>query len=128
MYQKQWHACQEIANHTEKDKTLSLIHNAIKTGDWRIPQIEPFAKINNELSTHKDGNIFFKRTWIIPPVSLEHRALEIVHTGHQGITKMQMLLLHERHGFPRWIQKLRSLFKIALLAKLLEKNSTITNG
>ena len=44
--------CQEIANHTEKDKTLSLVRDTIKTGDWRNPQTEAFAKIKNELSTH----------------------------------------------------------------------------
>ena len=79
-------------NHTEKDKILSSVCDAIKTGDWRSPQIEAIAKIKNELSTHKDGNIFFKGTRIILPVSLEHQALEIAHTGHQGITKMKMLL------------------------------------
>ena len=84
--------CREIANHTEKDKTLSLVRDAIKTGDWRNPQIEVFAKIKNELSTHKDGNIFFKGTRIILPVSQEHKALEIAHTRKQGIIKMKMLL------------------------------------
>ena len=74
--------CQEVANHTEKDKTLSLVRDAIKTGDWRNPQIEAFAKIKNELSTHQDRNMFFKGTRIILPVSLEHQALEIAHTGH----------------------------------------------
>ena len=74
--------CQEIANHTEKDKTLGLVRDAIKTRDWRSPQTEAFFKIKNELSTHKDGTIFFKGTRIIRPVSLEHQALEVAHIGH----------------------------------------------
>ena len=92
--------CQEIANHTEKDKTLSLVRDAIKTGDWRNPQIEAFVRIKNELSTHKDENIVFKGARIILPASLEHQALEIAHTGYQGITKMKMFL-SEKTWFPK---------------------------
>ena len=55
-------------------QNMSLVRNAIKTGDLRNPQMEAFAKIKNELNTHKDGNIFFKGTRIILPVSLEHQA------------------------------------------------------
>ena len=85
--------CQEVANHTEKDKILSLVRDAIKTRDRQSPQIEAFAKIKNELSTHNNGRIILL-------VSLEHQALEIAHTGHQGITKMKMLL-REKTWFPK---------------------------
>ena len=96
---------------------MSLVR---KTEVWRSPQIEAFAKIKNEPSTHKDGNIFFKGTRIILPVSIEHQALEIAHTGHQGITKMKMLL-REKTWFPKMDAKVTEFVQNCIAYQIIGK-------
>ena len=87
------------------------------------------AKIKNQLSTHKDGNIFFKGTWIILPVSLEHQAFETAHAGHQGIAKMKMLL-REKTWFAKIDEKVAEFVQNCIACQIIEKRTatcTITN-
>ena len=83
----------EIREHTEKDPLLTSLKHTIMTG-WpetrsQCPsEIHGFWNYRDELSVH-DG-IILKGTRTVIPEALQPRVLNLIHTGHQGITKCRL--------------------------------------
>ena len=91
----------DIRAATATEPCLRYVCNQLTTGRWHDtcpPNIDhkeltPFYQIRNELSLTSDGSILLRGNHIIMPKSLQKRALELDHEGHQGLTKTGLLWL-----------------------------------
>ncbi|CAB4014957.1 115 kDa [Paramuricea clavata] len=70
--------------HTPKPITSS------QTNHWSDPEIQLYTNVKDELSVC-DG-LIIRGTRLVLPKSLHHQAIELAHTGHQGIVKTKRLL------------------------------------
>ena len=89
----------EVATKTAKDKTLTIVIQAILTNKWQCVEdgidkatFHTLHANRAKLSlAHKDS-IILKGHWIVLPEALQNRAVKIAHAGHQGIVKTVALL------------------------------------
>ncbi|XP_033104396.1 uncharacterized protein K02A2.6-like [Anneissia japonica] len=92
----------EIEHETAKDKTLQLCISAIKTNKWHTIQrqasgttkkdIESLFKLRDQLSVSVKNDILLRDHRIVIPKSLQQRAVDIAHEGHQGVIKTKQLV------------------------------------
>ena len=88
----------EVAMETQKDTTLQAIIKSIQTNQWYMNNTSDSKLFNtlyhcrSELSFNHNLNIILKGRQIILPQSLYAKAIEIAHSGHQGIVKTVALL------------------------------------
>ena len=92
----------EVAEATQADPVLRAVMEAVRTNRWyeaRCAEGLPLSPLyktlqNNsaELSLGNNDTILLKGDRIVLPSSLQCRAVEIAHAGHQGITKTVALL------------------------------------
>ncbi|GFN79604.1 Pol polyprotein, partial [Plakobranchus ocellatus] len=91
---------ENIESETLKDRTLQAVFTAIKTGNWtqtsnfQSLEKQTYDTLNrcaHELSVTETGLILKERR-IVLPFSLQDKAVQIAHSGHQGKTKTLSLL------------------------------------
>ena len=91
-----------VLEETKKDKTLSVITDAILSGNWSSAKanteedcdkktIQIMFQCRKELSVSAEG-VVLKGKQIVLPKSLHTTAVKLAHTGHQGIVKTLGLL------------------------------------
>ena len=64
---------------------MQKLAQAIQTNDWSDPAVKPYTNVKDELSVC-DG-LILRGTCLILPQTLQRQAIELTHTGHQGIIK-----------------------------------------
>ncbi|CAE1162672.1 unnamed protein product [Acanthosepion pharaonis] len=90
---------EEVAMETAKDKTLTAVIQALLTNKWYgidddvdKPTFQTLHANRAELSLAHNDSIVLKGRRIVLPKTLQSRAAQIAHTGHQGIVKSTALL------------------------------------
>ena len=100
----------EIRQATRVDPTLQAVFQAIQSNTWPQEQevkladvdmavFNSYRKVKTELSINHSNGILLRQHRIIMPESLQKRAIELAHEGHQGITKTKALI-REKIWFP----------------------------
>ena len=64
---------------------------SIKAGKWDNSESKPYLTVNDELSVTKE-RLVLRSTRICTPESLQGRAVELTHQGHQGVMKTKALI------------------------------------
>ncbi|CAE1296727.1 unnamed protein product [Acanthosepion pharaonis] len=85
---------EEVAMETAKDKTLTAVIQALLTKKWYgidddvdKATFQTLHANRAELSLAHNDSIILKGRRIVLPKTLQSRAAQIAHTGHQGIVK-----------------------------------------
>ena len=87
----------EVKKETANDPILCQLIKAIAHDDWNNPEVKSFMNFKDELSVC-DG-IILRDHRLVLPYSLQKEAIDLAHTGHQGIVKTKTLL-REKVWFP----------------------------
>ena len=87
----------EVKTETKNDSTMQQLARAIETSNWSDPTVKAYTNVKDELSVC-DG-LILRETRLILPQTLQRQAIELAHTGHQGIVKTKRLL-REKVWFP----------------------------
>ena len=92
----------ELQAETKADRTLQKLVQIIQTGDWNNIQslsedvdkslLKQFANVKAELTVNTESNLILRGSRIVIPTTLQQKAVEIAHEGHQGIVKTKKLL------------------------------------
>ena len=86
----------EIRSATENDPTMQRLMKHIHDDDWHNAAndslLKPYYNVRHELIVSSDGKLILRGTRIVIPESLQRRAIQLAHEGHQGIVKTKMLL------------------------------------
>lgn len=98
---------QEITEATKTDPTLKAVTRALKSGQWCTPHdfdiditsFNIFKTVRDELSFSDEHNVLLRSSRIVIPRSLQSRAIDIAHEGHQGMVKTKQLV-REKVWFP----------------------------
>ena len=100
----------EISAETENDSVLMKVKECLKSGKWdeNDPEITIYHRCSEEISFNKAENILLKGNRIIIPASLQERATQIAHSGHQGVEKTKSLM-REKVWFPNLDKKVREI-------------------
>ena len=94
----------EIEDSTQQDATLQKVKELISTNSWYTIEkstdsiLKSYYQVRNELSCTLSGLVLRGRR-VCLPLSLQQKALDIAHEGHQGLTKTKQLL-REKVWFP----------------------------
>jgi hypothetical protein len=95
----------EIAQATELDPVLQRVIHVLQTRSyWTVEEknntkLIPYLLIKNELSVTGDPVVLLKGRKLVIPFSLQARVLDLVHIGHQGMSRSKALL-REKVWFP----------------------------
>ena len=97
----------ELQEATRADVTLQHLMGVIRSGRWDDPvadgvdkaQFTQFVHVRDELSVNSDSNLVLRGCRIVIPTSLQQRAVELAHEGHQGLVKTKRLV-REKVWFP----------------------------
>ena len=81
---------EEIKQETKEDMELQAVIKAVETDQWNSPEVQPYKKLNDELSVY--NGLVLRRNRIVIPVSLRSKAVDLAHQGHQGIVKRKQLI------------------------------------
>ena len=87
----------EVQQETAKDSVLSKLSEAIAHNNWLDPKVKPFLIVKDELSVC--NGLILRNHCLVLPYSLQNKAVDLAHTGHQGNVKMKTLL-REKVWFP----------------------------
>ena len=69
----------------------------VAPNNWLDPEVKLFLDVKDELSVC--NGLIVRNHCLVPPHSLPNKAINLAHTGHQGIVKTKMLLC-EKVWFP----------------------------
>ena len=91
---------EEVQAATSKDKVLQTVIELCNTGRWHdvdkydVDQaaLRQFQNVRDELTVNRHGNLLLRNTRIVVPTSLQARAVQLAHEGHQGISKTKALI------------------------------------
>jgi hypothetical protein len=98
----------EVKEETDKDKTLQAVKTLVKSNKWYLAEqltgvdhktLSSYEKLSREL-TVTSGGMLLRGNRICLPATLQKKALNIAHEGHQGQSKTTALL-REKVWFPR---------------------------
>ena len=101
-------ALAEVKAETVKDVTLQAVMAAVSSGRWHDPDpgakinmkvFESFRKVAAELTVNLEHSVLLRLNRIVIPESLQLRAVQLAHAGHQGLTKTKALI-REKVWFP----------------------------
>ena len=81
---------QEVKVETKIDTTMQALARAIESEDWSDPTIRDYKNIKDELSVY--NGIILRGNRIVIPSSLQAKAIDLAHIGHQGIVKTKGLI------------------------------------
>ena len=98
---------EEVQAATAKDKALQTVIELCKTGRWHevnkydVDQaaLRQFQIVRDELTVNRHGNLLLRNTRIAMPTSLQARAVQLAHEGHQGTSKT-IALIRSKVWFP----------------------------
>ena len=76
---------EEIKQETKEDVELQAVIKAVETDQWNSPEVQPYKKLNDELSVY--NGLVLRGNRIVIQVSLRSKAVDLAHQGHQGIVK-----------------------------------------
>ena len=90
----------ELQEATRADVTLQHLMGVNRSGRWNDPvadgvdkaQFTQFVHVRDELSVNSDSNLVLRGCRIVTPTSLQQRAVELAHEGHQGLVKTKRLV------------------------------------
>ena len=101
---------EEVAAETANDPTLSIVLAAAQSNHWYNARINAQLPMNatyrtlqksrHEISLARDNTVILKGNRIVLPEKLQQKAINLAHSGHQGIVKT-VALLREKVWFPR---------------------------
>ena len=90
---------EEIIEATKSDSIIQKVIQCINSNEFsNEPEILSYKHVKDELSVSNNG-ILLRDTRMIIPESLQDRAINLAHEGHQGVAKTKRLL-RERVWFP----------------------------
>ena len=77
---------------TAKDRVLQTVIELCNTGRWhQVNKYDvdraalcQFQNVRDELTVNRHGNLLLRNTRIVMPTSLQARAVQLAHEGHQG--------------------------------------------
>ncbi|XP_064637161.1 uncharacterized protein K02A2.6-like [Lineus longissimus] len=89
----------EVQACTNADPVLQKVKKSIETGNWpkRDDTMRPFYLQRDQFAVHNGAMMTCSR--LVIPKTLQKRAVELAHVGHQGIVKTKSLL-REKIWFP----------------------------
>jgi len=79
----------EVRNETKMDPELQQLITAIQTDIWP-DELKPYAKMKHEFAVC--SGIILRGNRIVMPTSLQQKAVDLAHIGHQGVVKTKSLL------------------------------------
>ncbi|CAL9697210.1 unnamed protein product [Knipowitschia caucasica] len=89
----------EIKTETLKDSLLQEVICCIRNNTWHLTEkshnsetLTKFKHVCSELTVTQDSDILLRDTRIVIPTTLQDRAIQLAHEGHQGIVKTKSLL------------------------------------
>ena len=100
----------EIKEATCNDPILTKVKNSLKEGKWdeSDQSLKPFRLCADELTYNSSEDILLKNTRLVIPTSLQERATQLAHVGHQGIEKTKSLL-REKIWYPNIDKRVREI-------------------
>jgi hypothetical protein len=101
---------QEIKEATLSDTILKKVLECLKSGKWEEKDVElkAYQMCAEELTATKARDLLLKGSRIVIPKSLQDRATQLGHFGHQGIEKTKTLL-REKIWYPGMGGKVKTL-------------------
>ena len=89
-----------LSNPNPNPKVLQTVIELCNTGRWHeinkydVDQaaLRQFQNVRDELTVNRHGNVLLRNTRIIMPTSLQARAVQLAHEGHQGTSKSKALI------------------------------------
>ena len=100
----------EVKKATRNDPILTKVKNSLKEGKWdkSDQSIKPFRLCEDELTYNSSQDILLKNTRLVIPTTLQERATQLGHVGHQGIEKTKSLL-REKIWHPNMDKRVREM-------------------
>ncbi len=99
---------EEIIAATKSDTSMQKVFQCINSNEFsNEPEILSYKHIKDELSV-TNNRILLRDTRMVIPESLQDRAINLAHEGHQGVAKTKRLL-RERVWFPNIDKKIEKL-------------------
>jgi hypothetical protein len=90
---------EKIIAATKSDAIIQKVIQCINSNEFSYePEILLYYHVKDELSVTNNG-ILLRDTRMVIPASLQDRAINLAHEGHQGVAKTKRLL-RERVWFP----------------------------
>ena len=91
---------EEVRAATAKDKVFQTVIELCNTGSchevnkYDVDQaaLRQFQNVRDELTVNRHGNLLLRNTRIVMPTSLQARAVQLAHEGHQGTSKTKALI------------------------------------
>ena len=98
---------EEVQAATAKDKVLQTVIELCNTGRWHQVNkydvdraaLRQFQNVRDKLTVNRHGNLLLRNTRIVMHTSLQARAVQLAHEGHQGTSKTKALI-GSNVGFP----------------------------
>ena len=81
---------EKISLESSKDKTITMLKQAIESGEWQKFQGSIYKAVKDELWRY--GNIVMRGDRIVMPESLWKHTLRLAHEGHQGMVRTKARL------------------------------------
>jgi len=81
---------EKIKLESSRDETITLLKEAIRSGNWQKFQGTIYKAIRDELWTY--GDILMRGNRIVMPESLWKNTLRLAHEGHQGMVRTKARL------------------------------------
>ena len=100
---------EELQEATQADPTLSSLMKVIRSQKWyevENEDLKAFIRVKDELTVNAESNLILRGSRIVIPASLQQKAIDIAHEGHQGIAKTKKLL-REKVWFPGIEEKVK---------------------
>ena len=122
----------EIQKATCEDATLQAVMKALESGNWHVhgkgagvylPAYERLKRLSAELAVSPDRDLLLRDTRIVIPQSLQKKAVELAHLGHQGLVKTKTLL-REKIWFYGIDSMVETLMKDCILCQIATQMPT----
>ena len=93
----------EVKRETAKDATLQVVIKLVQTNKWhdiahyRDTEVSyecllSFSKVRDTLTVNENADLLMRDNQIEIPNTLQKRVVELVHEGHQGMSKTKALI------------------------------------
>ena len=93
----------KVQEETKADSTLQRLMEVIRSGKWNdlgapqpsdvdASQMRQLFNVKHALAVNGDHNLILCGSRIVVPTSLQRRAINIAHEGHQDIVKTKRLV------------------------------------
>ncbi len=123
----------EVAAATCEDQTLRVVLSAAQSNRWYDMRVNAKLPLNNtyvvlqksrhEISLAHNNSVILKGNRIVLPEKLQQRAIDLAHSGHQGIVKT-VALLREKVWFARMQTQVEETIKNCMDCQVATSSST----